>query len=74
MSFQNIHHINQRLSYWEQATFFRNIDIAIIGSRIVGLSTAIHLKNLSSKLNIAVFERGHLPSGAITKKIRVCLF
>lgn len=32
------------LSYWEYQSFLKGIDIAIIGSGIVGLTTAIFLK------------------------------
>ena len=32
------------LSYWEKSTYLENIDFLIIGSGIVGLSTAIFLE------------------------------
>lgn len=54
-------------SYWEKTTFLNNIDNLIIGSGIVGLSTAIHLKNHNPKLKVVIIERGYLPSGASTK-------
>ncbi len=55
------------LSYWEQTTFFNNVDIAIIGSGIVGLNAALHLKKKHRSLKIIVLERGMLPSGASSK-------
>lgn len=55
------------LSYWEREQFFKNIDVAVIGSGIVGLSAAIHLKKLDPKLQVAVLERGALPIGASTR-------
>lgn len=55
------------ISYWEQTTFFKDIDIAIIGSGIVGLNAALQLKKKHKSLKIIVLERGILPSGASTK-------
>ncbi|MCB0503669.1 MAG: FAD-binding oxidoreductase [Bacteroidetes bacterium] len=55
------------LSYWEYNAFFKDIDVAIIGSGIVGLSAAIHVKEQQPKLKVVVLERGFLPSGASTK-------
>lgn len=62
------------LSYWEKNTFFENIDIAIIGSGIVGLSAAIHLKKLAPQLNILILERGVIPSGASTRNAGFACF
>jgi len=50
------------ISYWEKLHFF-NFDVLIIGSGIVGLSAAIALKEKQPALNIAVLERGLIPSG-----------
>jgi glycine/D-amino acid oxidase-like deaminating enzyme len=63
-----------QLSYWEQNTFLNKIDVAIIGSGIVGLSAALYLKKQNPKLSVAVFERGFLPSGASTKNAGFCCF
>lgn len=57
----------QNLSYWERETFLKNIDVLIIGSGIVGLSAALHLKEKSPNLNVVIAERGTFPSGASTK-------
>lgn len=57
----------QNLSYWERETFLKNIDVLIIGSGIVGLSAALHLKEKSPSLNVVIAERGTFPSGASTK-------
>ena len=62
------------LSYWEKQSFFGNIDIAIIGSGIVGLTTAIYLKKTNPKLEVAVFERGTLPLGASTRNAGFACF
>ncbi|WP_266366854.1 NAD(P)/FAD-dependent oxidoreductase [Tellurirhabdus rosea] len=61
-------------SYWEQQTFLSGIDVAVIGSGIVGLSAAISLKEREPSLNIAVFERGMLPSGASTRNAGFACF
>lgn len=55
------------LSYWEHKTWLSNIDFAVIGSGIVGLSCALSLRKKYPKSKIVIFERGLLPSGASTK-------
>lgn len=62
------------LSYWEQSTYFNDIDLAIIGSGIVGLSAALHLKKKHKNLKIVVLERGMLPSGASSKNAGFACF
>ncbi|MEZ4893675.1 MAG: FAD-dependent oxidoreductase [Saprospiraceae bacterium] len=62
------------LSYWEKESFFKDIDFAIIGSGIVGLSAAIHLKYLNRKHRVVVFERGALPAGASTRNAGFACF
>jgi gamma-glutamylputrescine oxidase len=54
------------LSYWEKQSLL-NYDIIIIGSGIVGLSTAISIKEKNLSKRILVLERGILPTGASTK-------
>jgi len=63
-----------QLSYWEWKTYFKQIDVAIIGSGIVGLSAALHLKKNNTNLNVVVFERGALPAGASTKNAGFACF
>ena len=64
-----MHKINEvtNFSYWESTTYFRNIDLVVIGSGIVGLSAAISFKEKHKKAKILVIERGVLPQGASTK-------
>ncbi len=62
------------LSYWEQESFFKGIDIAVIGSGIVGLAAAIHLKTLEPQSRIVIFERGALPAGASTRNAGFACF
>ena len=61
-------------SYWELKTWFSNIDFAIIGSGIVGLSTALSLKEKYPKSNILVLEKGQLPNGGSTKNAGFACF
>ena len=62
------------LSYWEIKSWFTNIDFTIVGSGIVGLSCALHLKELYPKSNILVLEKGLLPQGASTKNAGFACF
>src|ERR1700754_4214881 len=61
-------------SYWEQTEFVNNADVIIIGSGIVGLSAALHLKKQAPALNVLVLERGFLPTGASTKNAGFACF
>ncbi|MCG2459302.1 FAD-binding oxidoreductase [Flavobacteriaceae bacterium F89] len=55
------------LSYWEYKTWLTQIDFTVVGSGIVGLSTALYLKNRFPKAKILILERGSLPHGASLK-------
>lgn len=54
------------LSFWEKNSFL-HYDYIIVGSGIVGLSTACSLKEQQPTARVLVLERGVLPSGASTK-------
>ncbi|MBL7718072.1 MAG: FAD-binding oxidoreductase [Flavipsychrobacter sp.] len=54
------------ISYWEQQSFI-HYDHIIIGSGIVGLSTAIELKERFPSASVLVLERGLLPTGASSR-------
>ncbi|MDA7804360.1 FAD-binding oxidoreductase [Crocinitomix sp.] len=56
-----------KLSFWEKETYTNHTDYLIIGSGIVGLSTALSLKERFPTKKVTVLERGYLPSGASTK-------
>ena len=62
------------LSFWERDSFFKDIDVAIIGSGIVGLNAALTLKERYPSVNVAVFERGALPEGASTRNAGFACF
>lgn len=62
------------LSFWELETYFRNVDFTIIGSGIVGLSTAYHLRKKYPESKIIIIEKGMLPEGASTKNAGFACF
>ena len=55
------------LSFWERESFFPDFQVAVIGSGLVGLNAALHLKKMDPQLRVAVLERGPLPLGASTR-------
>lgn len=61
-------------SYWERTAFIDHADVIIIGSGLVGLSAALHLKKQQPNLKVIVLERGFLPSGASTKNAGFACF
>jgi gamma-glutamylputrescine oxidase len=65
---------NHNFSYWERTAFIDNADVIVIGSGIVGLSAALHLKTCDLNLKVLVLERGFLPSGASTKNAGFACF
>lgn len=62
------------LSYWEHKTWLSNIDFTIVGSGIVGLNCAIHLKKKYPSAKVLVLEKGVLPQGASTKNAGFACF
>lgn len=62
------------LSYWEIKTWLSNIDFTIVGSGIVGLSCALHLRKHFPKSKILIIEKGLLPQGASTKNAGFACF
>jgi gamma-glutamylputrescine oxidase len=66
--------LERTYSYWERTAFIDHADVIIIGSGIVGLSAALHLKRQQPALKVTVLERGFLPSGASTKNAGFACF
>jgi glycine/D-amino acid oxidase-like deaminating enzyme len=66
--------VEPAFSYWERTSFTDNTDVIIIGSGLVGLSAALHLKEQQPSLKVLVLERGFLPSGASTKNAGFACF
>lgn len=63
-----------QVSFWEYEVFFKDIDVAIIGSGIVGLSAALHLKTVAPELKVVILERGIYPYGASTRNAGFACF
>lgn len=61
-------------SFWDKEQFLQEYDVMVIGSGIVGLSTAIHLHKLNPKWHIAVLERGAIPWGGSTRNAGFACF
>jgi glycine/D-amino acid oxidase-like deaminating enzyme len=55
------------LSFWEKSAYFEKIDFLIVGSGIVGMSTALFLRKKYTDAKIVIIERGYLPTGASSK-------
>ncbi|MES2131275.1 MAG: FAD-dependent oxidoreductase [Bacteroidota bacterium] len=66
--------IETGFSFWETKTYFKNIDLIVIGSGIVGLNSAISYKEKHKKANVLILERGILPLGASTKNAGFACF
>ena len=63
-----------QLSYWELKNWFSNVDFTIVGSGIVGLHCALHLREKFPKAKILILEKGILPQGASTKNAGFACF
>ena len=61
------------LSFWENNSFI-NYDFIIIGSGILGLSTACELKEKEPARSILILEKGLFPTGASTKNAGFACF
>ncbi|WP_406685253.1 FAD-binding oxidoreductase [Seonamhaeicola sp. MEBiC1930] len=62
------------LSYWEIKSWLTNVDFTVVGSGIVGLSCALHLKEQFPKANVLILEKGIFPQGASTKNAGFACF
>jgi gamma-glutamylputrescine oxidase len=61
------------LSFWEKNSFLK-YDVIIIGSGILGLSTACEIKENHPDKSILILERGIFPTGASTKNAGFACF
>jgi glycine/D-amino acid oxidase-like deaminating enzyme len=55
------------LSYWEKNVWFNGLDLVVVGSGLVGLTTALFYKRRAPRSKVLVVERGLLPYGASTR-------
>ena len=63
-----------QLSYWEIKNWFSKIDFTIVGSGIVGLHSALRLREKYPTSKILILEKGMLPQGASTKNAGFACF
>ncbi len=63
-----------QLSYWEIKNWFSNVDFIIVGSGIVGLHTALALRERFPSAKVLILEKGILPQGASTKNAGFACF
>lgn len=61
-------------SYWEHEIWLKNIDFAVIGSGIVGLSAAYHIQLEYPDAHVVVFERDFVSLGASTRNAGFACF
>lgn len=61
-------------SYWEYKTFFSDVQTVVVGSGIVGLSTAIYLKQSFPDKRVLVLERDMFSAGASSKNAGFACF
>ena len=62
------------MSFWEKESVLDRIDVLIVGSGIVGLSSAIALKRNNPTLRVVVADRGFIPYGASTRNAGFACF
>jgi glycine/D-amino acid oxidase-like deaminating enzyme len=62
------------LSYWEKTALTEGIDYAIVGGGIVGIATALRLREMYPEARIAILERGYISTGASTKNAGFACF
>src|SRR5690242_14319831 len=63
-----------QISVWEKESFYAPKDVVIVGSGLVGLWCAWHLKKNNPKLSIAIVDRGIIPTGASTRNAGFACF
>jgi gamma-glutamylputrescine oxidase len=63
-----------QVSVWEKESFYAPKDIIIVGSGLVGLWSAWYLKKKDPKLQIAIVDRGIIPTGASTRNAGFACF
>ncbi|HLY69716.1 MAG TPA: FAD-dependent oxidoreductase [Puia sp.] len=64
----------QQISIWEKESYFKHHDVVIVGSGLVGLWSAYHLKRKHPGLGILIVERGVIPTGASTRNAGFACF
>ena len=65
---------NRDFSFWELDILSRTRDFVIVGAGLVGLSTALSLREKYPNADILVLERSHIPYGASTRNAGFACF
>jgi glycine/D-amino acid oxidase-like deaminating enzyme len=63
-----------QISVWEKESFYAPKDVIIVGSGLVGLWCAWHLKKNDPNLSVAIIDRGIIPTGASTRNAGFACF
>ncbi len=63
-----------KFSWWEKNYFLDKVDVTILGAGIVGISTAIELKQMDPNLEILIIDKKTIPIGASTKNAGFACF
>ncbi len=63
-----------QISIWEKESFYAPKDVIIVGSGLVGLWCAWHLKKNDPTLSVAIVDRGIIPTGASTRNAGFACF
>lgn len=63
-----------QLSFWEIEQYLNGIDLLVVGSGIVGITSAIQFKKKHPSAKVVIVEKGMLPSGASTKNAGFACF
>jgi gamma-glutamylputrescine oxidase len=63
-----------QLSYWERQQFIEENTFVIVGAGLIGMSTALSLRERFPTEKILILERGYLPTGASTKNAGFACF
>ena len=65
---------NRNFSYWEHDNLIEKRDYIIVGGGLVGLSTAISIKEKYPGASILILERANIPYGASTRNAGFACF
>ena len=64
----------RNLSHWERNTFFKGIDLLVIGGGIVGMCAALEWKWGRPEDKVVILERDAIPAGASTRNAGFACF
>jgi glycine/D-amino acid oxidase-like deaminating enzyme len=61
-------------SYWEARTWLEDLDLLVVGAGIVGMSAALHTRQLHPEARIAVVDRSPFSDGGTTRNAGFACF